>query len=332
VLIDQLNSYNVFFQQDNIYFDEIHEKIKESFVLFFNMIARKDEKNLDFTNLYNFPIQNLKDNDVVKGIYHGFDKDIGMRRKSFKEEYIVQYDTIKSLFSQLNEVDKDEIVETSIRFIFLVLKSMKKKLPFQDPTWEDIKIIFLSEFDKSKWISLKNNFSNIVSTNELKESFVHEISRLEYNFKKIQYQNLMIKPAPLALWNSLRKDYPTIYQLSKALLVLPHSSVNVERIFSSLKHIHSPSRNRLTIENVEACLLAYQHYRESKVSINFETFKKFASNQDQKVIDNQCTDLMEEESDKEDYFGINQNTSKKSVKKKAPTIMEKNFKKFKSLV
>jgi len=328
ILIDQLSNYNVFFQQENIYFDEILEKIQESFVLFYNMVAKKDEKELDFGAVYNLPFESLKDKDLVKGSYQVFEPEIESRKLNFKDDYIVQYDLIKVLFSKLNEKDKDEIVETSIKFIFLVLKYMKKKLPFEDPTWSDIKMIFLTEFNKIKWTNLKNNFSNVLSTIELKENFIHELSRLEYNFKKIQYQILMTKPSPLTLWNSLKKDYPIIYQLSKALLVLPRSSVNVERIFSNLKHIHNPSRNRLTLENLEACLLAYQHYRDSKMPIDFELFKKDVdSSESSNALTNQ--EIIEEESEKEDYFGININLVKRSLKKKATTEMDRDYKKLK---
>jgi hAT family C-terminal dimerisation region len=47
-------------------------------------------------------------------------------------------------------------------------------------------------------------------------------------------------------------------KLAKALAVLPHSSIDVERAFSALKDIKNIKRSRLTIEHQEACLLSCQ--------------------------------------------------------------------------
>lgn len=58
--------------------------------------------------------------------------------------------------------------------------------------------------------------------------------------------------------------------IAKALFVLPYSSVSVERAFSNLKNIVNAKRNRLTIENVEACLLGYQESRSELLCINQE--------------------------------------------------------------
>jgi len=183
--------------------------------------------------------------------------------------YISQYTSVKNVLDSLRQEEKEELIEYLVKFILLALKGMKKKLPFKEGIWEDIKVIFFSEFNKLKWTSLKNHFKNIISNDELEEKFIHELGRLDYNFKRIQYQSVLTRQSPLTIWNVLKKDYPTLYLLAKALLVLPHASVPVERIFSTLKTIKNPYRNRLSIENVEACLLSYQHFRDTKMPIDF---------------------------------------------------------------
>ena len=52
--------------------------------------------------------------------------------------------------------------------------------------------------------------------------------------------------------------------------MLPYSSVPVERIFSNLKDIKTPKRNRLTLDNLEACLMGYQHSKSEIFSISEE--------------------------------------------------------------
>ncbi len=49
-------------------------------------------------------------------------------------------------------------------------------------------------------------------------------------------------------------------KIAKAVMVLPQSSVSVERIFSQLKNFKSEKRNRLNAENLQASLLLFQKY------------------------------------------------------------------------
>ncbi len=69
----------------------------------------------------------------------------------------------------------------------------------------------------------------------------------------------MKRVSPLETWKNLEDEYPTLCTLARALMVLPCSTVAVERAFSSLKNIKIPKRNRLTVQNLEACLLTYQN-------------------------------------------------------------------------
>jgi len=135
----------------------------------------------------------------------------------------------------LRQEEKEELIEYLVKFILLALKGMKKKLPFKEGIWEDIKVIFFSEFNKLKWTSLKNHFKNIITTDELEEKFIHELGRLDYNFKRIQYQSVLTRQSPLTIWNGLKKDYPTLYLLAKALLVLPMRPCQLKEYFQLLR-------------------------------------------------------------------------------------------------
>ena len=62
--------------------------------------------------------------------------------------------------------------------------------------------------------------------------------------------------------------------------------------------------------------------------IDFELFKKDVdSSESSNALTNQ--EIIEEESEKEDYFGININLVKRSLKKKATTEMDRDYKKLK---
>jgi len=233
VLINEINSYNVYFQRENLYYNDILEKIEESFIVLFNTIAISEKRNLDFDSLFKLPFEELKNKDILDSKTDLFYHQLIKNNSLFEEEYLAQYDIIKELLPKNDQKKEEDIINAAGKFIIIALKYMKLKLPYRDETWENIKVIFLNEFDKNKCLSLKGQFSNIIHIDEMKENFVHELARLESNFRKIQYQNMVIKLSPLTLWNSLRKDYPTLFELLCALIVLPYSSVSVERVFSS---------------------------------------------------------------------------------------------------
>ena len=63
------------------------------------------------------------------------------------------------------------------------------------------------------------------------------------------------------LWSEFGKDFPNLSQLALALLILPYSTISVERCFSQLKHIKDYRRNRILSPNVEGALLAREAFR-----------------------------------------------------------------------
>ena len=93
----------------------------------------------------------------------------------------------------------------------------------------------------------------------MKTSFCNELDSFEFNFEEIQSEMKAKKKSPLEHWAKYEEDYPNICTLAKAILVLPHSTVSVERIFSNMKDIKTIKRKRLTVENLEACVLCYQN-------------------------------------------------------------------------
>jgi len=97
ILLDQINGYNVYFQEDNIFYNDIIEKIQECFVLFYNMLVPEEEKNLAFEDLYRQPFENLKDKEISRGDYAEFGDKLPHMMKCFDTEYISQYTSIRQL-------------------------------------------------------------------------------------------------------------------------------------------------------------------------------------------------------------------------------------------
>ena len=51
-LTENLNHYNEFFQKKNIFYSQIYNKIKESYVLFAEMVLALDKENPQFEDFY----------------------------------------------------------------------------------------------------------------------------------------------------------------------------------------------------------------------------------------------------------------------------------------
>ena len=77
-------------------------------------------------------------------------------------------------------------------------------------------------------------------------------------------------------WRHLSQSFRLMSRLALATAVIPHSTVNVESFFSSLKDFRSPKRNRLKAKNIEASLLMYQTFGPRTESIlDKEMFAKY---------------------------------------------------------
>jgi len=142
---------------------------------------------------------------------------------------------------------------------------MKNQLPYNEEIIDLAQVIFFENtfYEKEKWLRLKDQFPNVLKTQKMKDAYVKEMEKLEYNYRKIvdRFSQSVEKISPITFWRSQANLYPTIYLVARAVFVLPYSSVSVERVFSNLKDIKNAKRNRLNIENLEACLLGYQHAR-----------------------------------------------------------------------
>ena len=191
-----------------------------------------------------------------------------LSHEDFAQQFFYKYLNLKDLLigNDLSSSVRKGISSCAIRFILIALKYMKKKLPFENELIEQAQVIFLEEFNKNYWLSLGSRFSNILNTDKLKENFINELDNFQFNFKKYK-QIPSYTSSPIQMWKGFKKPYPTMYLLAMALMVLPYSSVCLERIFSQLRDIKTLKRNRLTIENLEACILNFEHFRSDEIHI-----------------------------------------------------------------
>ncbi len=70
----------------------------------------------------------------------------------------------------------------------------------------------------------------------------------------------------LQRWKSFGNKYPVTFKLARAVQVLSYSSVPIERKFSQLTDIKTLKRNRLSVENLQACLFVKQEHHDEQIT------------------------------------------------------------------
>jgi len=88
----------------------------------------------------------------------------------------------------------------------------------------------------------------------------------------------------LRVWYDQRQYYPLSYKLACAVETIQYTSASIERLFSDMGNIVTVKRNRLTVENIEACLLIRQEKREKENYFTPEMFKVHLRSQDSQII------------------------------------------------
>lgn len=252
-LVDKLNYYNIEFQSTHLFYDKIFELLEEGFTRFALLVLNQ---YLSFEQVYDLPWDNEKNAELHKNLAENNE----FFEKFLKDNYL----------EELNNKVKPEILnkmaQSAKNFIIRALSEMKQRLPFRSEILSDLGSIFFKKFDQNQLKKLAQKFSNMISKDE-QRSFQNELERFAINFIKIQQIKFALHLTPLEVWYQQKESFPLLYRLAKAILILPHTTVPIERMFSQLKDFKTGKRNRISTKNLEASLLIYQNFGNS-----FESF------------------------------------------------------------
>ena len=177
----------------------------------------------------------------------------------FEQQFLSKYCDVEILLRPLKADERKEYLKSAKEFILEGLKQMWDRIPFRDEILNSCSATHLTSFDKDKWITLDDKFSNII-TSELKAKFTHEVDHLEYNYLDLLAQKDWAGGI-VHFWTTMQSEYPILSKLALSVQTLPYSTACVERTFSVPRDIKKPKRNRLSSESLEACLLI-QHELE----------------------------------------------------------------------
>jgi len=136
-----------------------------------------------------------------------------------------------------------------------ILSQMKSCLPFSVPILENSLVIFMGTdiFHREDWQKLGENFQNLISGDETR-TFQNELNRMGINYERYR-KEINTSKIIFEMWNNLSLQYPLMSRLAKAVFVFSHSSALIKLIFPQMQDFFKAKRNRLTIENIESCLL-----------------------------------------------------------------------------
>ena len=269
ILISHIVDLNEFFQKDDLFYNEVYEKLKHAYVTIANLIIKRTSKCMDFEKVFAIPFESKDIEDI--GSLEPEVLELLVTSEEFEALYLSKYDSLKDLLSKVPQGKKDEIYKASIKFLCISLKQMKDNLPYSHQIMKLAQVVFFEdEYNEAKWLTLRDLFPNILKTKKQRDDFATEVRKMEYTYTRLRekIRTSISKVSPVILWKSEAKNYPNMYLLVEALLVLPYSSVPVERVFSSMKDIKTPKRNRLGLDNLEACLLGYQASKSENLHIS----------------------------------------------------------------
>jgi len=263
-LTENINHYNEYFQKDHIFYNQIHNKLKESYVVFAEMVLMIEKENPKFEDFYSINLDSINQEPP---------KEV-MDLSQFQNQFFHKYCKIEENFSNVEAEHLTMLAKSVRNFILLCLQNMRKKLPFNEEIMLNMSVVFFKEFNRDKWEKLGERFKNIIPTAD-QQNFKYEVRRLAYNFDDIGGPVVISKGNPIEVWTAREEEYPLCSKLAKALLVLPHSTCPVERTFSTMRDFRTPKRSRLTTENLEACLLNYQAFKSEDLALTFSMIQRY---------------------------------------------------------
>jgi len=270
-LLGKLHFYNKFFQGEDLNSYEVIRTLKESLVLIGELVVEipdyleveisYEAQEKKFNLIYNIPFDK-------KDEYPSFI----MNPLKFKENLLRQYSHLRIDLEGIDETFEAQLFKVALEFLICSLQKMKFWLPFNDQKLFNTEMIYLKYYDLDKWIYLKDKFPNIISQED-QGSFQEQIQRLKYNLLDIK-ADAAHYPI-LEVWRKNKSKFPLLFDLARAFLVIPYSSCCIERVFSKYKDIKTIKRNRLSISNLESCLLIKQEYGSANFEFSSDMFLRY---------------------------------------------------------
>lgn len=212
LLVSNLLDCNQYFQNDNLFYSEVYEKLKHTYITTANIILKDDAKSLDFDTIFSLPFDSKKDKDILKNNFDFTIRSKLVNEKEFETHYFGKYDSLKCLFEEVTEEKREQMAKASIQFIYLCLKGMRNKLPYKN------EIMRLAQ--RENFIRLRDLFPNVIRSKKQRDDFASEVSRFgyTYNQQKQKIQSSVLTISPLTIWKGVSQACPNLLYDCKSIV------------------------------------------------------------------------------------------------------------------
>jgi len=160
--------------------------------------------------------------------------------ENIKRRLLHQYEKLAffECFSMKDESCVAKIQKVAIKFTNLLTENEVSDLQTENVT---LGLNWLRIYSSSKEFTEVHSIGSIASQTQKNPSFLHG-------------------------WKLYSAKYPVTFKLARGIQVLPYSSASIERKFSELTDIKTLKRNRLSVENLQACLFVKQEYKDEDLT------------------------------------------------------------------
>ena len=264
ILLHKFIGYVIYFQKITLLYDQVFDKMKESYVLFGRMLLKSKYQEISFEEIIEIPFE-FPENARFK--------EILADKEEFSKIFGFRCPNVSNLISlaQVKDAQKKNMEKQCYQhindFILKTVRSLKSRLPFENSILHDSLAVHLKQaYSIDVWRNFIKLFPTII-TKEHEISYLDEIDSFSLRYKNIVQEHKASGMSIIKRWKLLKEDYPNLFQVAKALLIIPYSTSTVESLFSEFRAFKTNYRNRLNVANLEASVLAEQYFRKENPRI-----------------------------------------------------------------
>lgn len=255
-ILGKLNFYNEIFQSESLTTYHVLTTLKECLSVCAGLIVKLPPMEAKDKFAIIYAIDFSKQDQYSKNL---------KPFEEFQKFFVKEYPICEEVLTEHRADFKKKFFQTAIDSIVICLDKMKYWLPYKETGIFDSDVLYFKDGDPEKWERLKERFTNIITKAE-HSLFQTQLRSFEHNYNTLK-EELGTKTNALDVLKSYGGQYSLLYRLSKALMVMPYSSCNIERVFSEMTDIKTLKRNKLGIRSLESCLLIKQNYGDKSFSI-----------------------------------------------------------------
>ena len=119
LLVSNVVDCNQYFQKDDLFYNEVLEKLKHTYVITANLIIKKQLKSMDFNKVFEISFENQTNLEIIEGKIDEELKKMLTTPEEIEKLYFSKYDSIKGLLDEVSNEKKKDICIVAIKFIHM---------------------------------------------------------------------------------------------------------------------------------------------------------------------------------------------------------------------